>query len=68
MVNGSTLNHNGSLMVCGCNDGYVRIVDLRCPDIITSWPAHQGEVLTVKLSPQEDMIYTIGTDNRVCFT
>ena len=65
VVNGSSLNHNGGLMICGCNDGTVRIVDLRCPDIIASWPAHQGEVFTVKLSAQEDLIYTIGSDNRV---
>lgn len=59
------MNHNGGLLVCGCNDGSVRIIDLRCPDVIASWPAHQGEVFTVRLSPQENNIYTIGSDNRV---
>ncbi|KAK7066682.1 WD repeat-containing protein 91 [Halocaridina rubra] len=64
VVNGCIMNHNGGLLVCGCNDGSVRIIDLRCPDVIASWPAHQGEVFTVRLSPQENNIYTIGSDNR----
>ncbi|KAG7176280.1 WD repeat-containing protein 91-like isoform X1 [Homarus americanus] len=64
VVNGCIMNHNGGLLVCGCNDGSMRIIDLRCPDVIASWPAHQGEVFTVRLSPQENNIYTIGSDNR----
>lgn len=65
VVNSYIMNHNGGLLVCGCNDGSVRIIDLRRPDVIASWPAHQGEVFTVRLSPQENNIYTIGSDNRV---
>ncbi|KAK4288121.1 hypothetical protein Pmani_038837 [Petrolisthes manimaculis] len=63
-VNGCVINHNGGLLVCGCSDGAVRIVDPRCSDLIATWPAHQGEVFTVRLSPQEDLIYTIGSDNK----
>lgn len=64
VVNSCIMNHNGGLLVCGCNDGSVRIIDLRRPDVVASWPAHQGEVFTVRLSPQENNIYTIGSDNR----
>lgn len=64
-MNGCVINHNGGLLVCGCSDGAVRIVDPRCSDLIATWSAHQGEVFTVRLSPQEDLIYTIGSDNKV---
>lgn len=65
IVNSCVPNHNGGLLICGCNDGWIRILDLRCADVVVSWLAHQGEVFTVKLSSQEDKIYSMGSDNRV---
>ncbi|RXG71127.1 WD repeat-containing protein 91 [Armadillidium vulgare] len=64
IVNTCSPNHNGGLLVCGCNDGMIRILDLRSGDVVVSWLAHQGEVFTLKLSVQEDKIYSIGSDNK----
>ncbi|XP_018018798.1 WD repeat-containing protein 91 [Hyalella azteca] len=64
-VNCCAVNHNGSLVVCGCSDGCVRIVDLRCLDVIATWPAHTGQVFTVKLSHHQEKLYTIGSDNKL---
>lgn len=66
-VNGCTINHNGSLVVCGCSDGSVRIVDLRCSDVIARWPAHKGQVFTVRLSHHQEKLYTVGSDNKVSY-
>lgn len=59
-----TFNHNGQLLVTGCNDGIVRIFDLRRSDCIDSWTAHQGETLAIQLTADFTVCYTLGSDGK----
>nr|CAD7403289.1 unnamed protein product [Timema poppensis] len=66
MANCCAFNHNGQLLVAGCSDGSVRIFDLRRSDCIDSWSAHQGNVLSVKLTDDFTSCYTLGQDTKMC--
>ncbi|XP_023724016.1 WD repeat-containing protein 91 isoform X2 [Cryptotermes secundus] len=61
-----TFNHNGQLLVTGCNDGVVRIFDLRRSECIDSWTAHQGETLAIQLTADFTACYTLGSDGKLC--
>nr|CAD7444336.1 unnamed protein product [Timema bartmani] len=50
----------------GCSDGSVRIFDLRRSDCIDSWSAHQGNVLSIKLTDDFTSCYTLGQDTKMC--
>jgi len=58
-------NHNGQLAVCGFSDGSVEVFDLRRASSIESWMAHNGPVLTMRLTPDYTACFTAGTDNKV---
>ncbi|XP_071440748.1 WD repeat-containing protein 91 [Hetaerina americana] len=62
----SAFNHNGQLLVAGCNDGYVRVFDLRRSDCIDSWCAHKSDVLSIQLSNHYTFCYTLGRDGKFC--
>nr|CAD7405096.1 unnamed protein product [Timema cristinae] len=66
MANCCAFNHNGQLLVAGCSDGSVRIFDLRRSDCIDSWSAHQGNVLSIKLTDDFTSCYTLGQDTKMC--
>ncbi|XP_037088439.1 WD repeat-containing protein 91-like [Pollicipes pollicipes] len=57
-------NHNGQLLLCACSDGHVRVYDGRMEGCISDWTAHTGAALTLRLSPDQTHIYTLGADNK----
>lgn len=65
VANFVTFNHNGQLLIAGCNDGSVRIYDIRRSDCIDVWPAHQGPVESIELTSDFTSCYTLGHDNKV---
>lgn len=66
VANFVTFNHNGQLLIAGCNDGSVRIYDIRRSDCIDVWPAHQGPVESIELTSDFTSCYTLGHDNKLC--
>lgn len=65
VINTIRFNHNGTMMVTGGNDGFVRIYDVRSQTALMSWRAHEGEVTSVHFSGNETTILSAGSDNRV---
>jgi len=47
-VNSMVINHNGTMVVTGCADGGVRVLDLVTGAPIMGWPAHEGQVTCVR--------------------
>jgi len=68
----------GSMLLAGGSDGMVRIFgtivsccklnrsDVATCSAIMGWPAHTGEVSSVRFSRDETSIISVGADGRVC--
>ena len=41
------------------------VVDLDMSDCVGCWPAHQGEVYTVGMTPDGSACYSMGSDGKV---
>eukprot|EP01130_Rhizamoeba_saxonica_P011124 TRINITY_DN4608_c0_g2_i1.p1 TRINITY_DN4608_c0_g2~~TRINITY_DN4608_c0_g2_i1.p1 ORF type:complete len:401 (-),score=83.13 TRINITY_DN4608_c0_g2_i1:58-1137(-) len=58
-------NHNGTVIVGGSSDGYMRIFDVSNSKSIARWKAHQTGVSSVKFSFDETKIYSVGEGNEL---
>ncbi len=65
IVNTLSFNHNGTMFIAGCNDGYVRVYDVNTQSMLMNWKAHDGEVTSAHFNSTETTIMTAGGDNRV---
>ncbi|XP_049957291.1 WD repeat-containing protein 91 [Schistocerca serialis cubense] len=65
VANYVTFNHNGQLLIAGCNDGSVRIYDVRSSDCIDVWPAHQGAIESIEMTADFTACYTMGRDGKL---
>ena len=59
------MGSSGNLVCSGGRDGYVSVRDLRQPDEIFRYRAHEQEICGLKLSPAGDMVATGGNDNKL---
>eukprot|EP01122_Echinamoeba_exundans_P014203 TRINITY_DN6385_c0_g1_i1.p1 TRINITY_DN6385_c0_g1~~TRINITY_DN6385_c0_g1_i1.p1 ORF type:complete len:741 (+),score=104.64 TRINITY_DN6385_c0_g1_i1:160-2382(+) len=64
-VNCFAYNHNGTMMIAGCSDGTVRLLDMSNMTPIVVWKAHNEPVLNVNFSTDETTIYTLGADSQL---
>eukprot|EP00743_Colponemidia_sp_Colp-15_P006657 GILK01007177.1.p1 GENE.GILK01007177.1~~GILK01007177.1.p1 ORF type:complete len:630 (-),score=108.43 GILK01007177.1:19-1908(-) len=64
-INTVRYNHNGNMLVSGGVDGMIRIFDTVSCTPIMGWPAHQGDVLSVRFSSDETTVFSLGTDGKV---
>lgn len=53
------------MMVTGCFDGTVRLLDMSNMTPILTWKAHNDPVLTVAFSTDETSIFTLGADSQL---
>ncbi|KAL0476397.1 WD repeat-containing protein [Acrasis kona] len=65
VVNAIRFNHNGTMIVTGCSDGYVRVFDVKSQTNLMTWKAHQGQVTSAHFSSNETTILTTGDDHIV---
>lgn len=65
VVNTLSFNHNGTIVVTGCTDGYIRLFDVNTQTALMSWKAHDDEVTSVHFSSNETTILSAGSDHRV---
>ena len=64
-VNTVVFNHNGNMLVSGGADGMVRIYDMATKKPIMGWPAHVGQVASVRLCSDETTVISSGVDGRI---
>ena len=64
-VNCVVFNHNGNMLVSGGADGMVRIYDMATKKPIMGWPAHAGQVGSVRLCSDETTVISSGVDGRI---
>lgn len=58
-------NHNGSLLIVGCSDGTVRIIDVRNGDVLEIRIAHEGPIVAIDITQDHNSFYTMGADHKV---
>ncbi|XP_076104338.1 WD repeat-containing protein 91-like isoform X4 [Mytilus galloprovincialis] len=63
-INCCSYNHNGQLLLAGAADGMIRLFDMQQNNCISQWEAHNGEVLSLQFSSDENMCYSLGTDEK----
>ncbi|CAC5399011.1 WD repeat-containing protein 91 [Mytilus coruscus] len=63
-INCCSYNHNGQLLLAGAADGRIRLFDMQQNNCISQWEAHNGEVLSLQFSSDENMCYSLGTDEK----
>ncbi|MCC7424296.1 MAG: protein kinase [Planctomycetaceae bacterium] len=59
-VNSLAVDRAGKIVACGRRSGTVERVSLRTGEVIASWQAHEGPVAYVAVSPQGNLILSIG--------
>ena len=64
-INSVVFNHNGNMLVSGGADGMVRIYDMATKKPIMGWPAHVGQVASVRLCSDETTVISSGVDGRI---
>lgn len=62
----SAIALSDDLLACGANDGSVHLWDLDSGKRLWHRRHHEGRVIALAFSPQEDMLATGGEDGRVC--
>lgn len=62
----AVFNHNGSLLIAGCSDGTVRIIDIRNGDVLETRSAHEGAIVALDITPDHNTFYTFGHDHKFC--
>jgi WD40 repeat protein len=53
------------MMITGCADGTVRLLDMSNMTPIVVWKAHNEPVLNVSFSTDETTVYTLGADSQL---
>eukprot|EP00455_Lapot_gusevi_P051501 TRINITY_DN7699_c0_g1_i3.p1 TRINITY_DN7699_c0_g1~~TRINITY_DN7699_c0_g1_i3.p1 ORF type:complete len:305 (+),score=46.05 TRINITY_DN7699_c0_g1_i3:301-1215(+) len=64
-INSIVFNHNGNMLVTGGGDGMIRIFDMVTCSPIMGWPAHNGQVSSVRFSSDETRVISAGTDGQI---
>ena len=44
---------------------FIVLTDVRMAECVASWPAHNGDVYTVKFTPDEAACHSMGADGKV---
>ncbi|KAL5021151.1 hypothetical protein ScPMuIL_000306 [Solemya velum] len=57
-------NHNAQLLLTGAVDGQIRIFDMQQHKCISSWQAHDGQVICVQFSSDETSCFSMGSDGK----
>ncbi|XP_014277435.1 WD repeat-containing protein 91 isoform X1 [Halyomorpha halys] len=65
-VNCAVFNHNGSLLIAGCSDGTVRILDIRNGDCLQKRLVHDGPIAGLDIAQDHNTFYTFGSDHKLC--
>eukprot|EP00051_Salpingoeca_urceolata_P005646 m.75394 g.75394 ORF g.75394 m.75394 type:complete len:635 (-) comp14479_c0_seq2:212-2116(-) len=64
-TNSLQFNHNGTLLLTGCADGWIRVIDVASRAVIMDWQGHEGEVVETKFSRDETTVLTAGVDGKL---
>jgi WD40 repeat protein len=61
-----TFSPNGQMLVCGCDDGQLRIVRLADDQLVQTLPAHTGWIRSLAYALNGTVLVSSGTDGKVC--
>jgi WD40 repeat protein len=64
-VNGLAFSHDGERLASACGDGAIKLWNSRKGQLLLSFPAHAGSVVSVAFHAHGDHIASVGADNRV---
>lgn len=67
LVNSCTFSHNGNMLLCGGENGMLRVFDVggMSSAPIMTWRAHQGTITQVAFSSDFSCVYSAGEDGCV---
>eukprot|EP00300_Choanocystis_sp_HF-7_P010554 c17008_g1_i1.p1 GENE.c17008_g1_i1~~c17008_g1_i1.p1 ORF type:complete len:704 (+),score=165.60 c17008_g1_i1:30-2141(+) len=60
-----TMNHNGTIMVAGGEDGMVRMFDLNQSSSIIGWKVHDCPIVSVQFVKNETCVLSVGADGKM---
>jgi WD40 repeat protein len=63
--NAMAFNDEGSILLCGSADGFIRIFSCETQESVMGWRAHDGEVLGVAFDATQSALVSVGEDGRV---
>eukprot|EP00494_Astrolonche_serrata_P031632 UN31901 len=64
-INSIEFNHNNKLLICGCDDGTIRIYDVRQLTRLDKWKAHDTRILSMHLNNVSNSVVSISSDWKV---
>jgi len=64
-ANSCLFNHNGNILIAGCSDGTLRMLDIRNEEWLESWEAHSGQVIGLQVTQDHTRCYSFGSDHKL---